>query len=127
MIKENDSYYGNNDWWMFTGISFLICLFLWSGVGITYKIGYEIPNTSFGQSSLEVYDSVLVVIGIPSFITSTLDDATMEVVNEICENHDRDACRYAKISVETYQNARDLKDMLDTGKNIRDIAKEASS
>lgn len=117
----------DNTWLISSGIASLLCLLFWSGTIVTYKIGYELPNTNFGQASLEVYDSVLILVGIPSFITSTLDDATQQVVQEICNNYDKESCRYARMTVATYEDATKIKDLLDKGKTIKEIAEDITS
>lgn len=115
------------------GIALLVAIIVFlgsmAGANTTAKFIQQIPNTAEGKASLQAWDDVWFVIGIPEYVQGELNRALEEQSKEICKQYDEQICKSTQNIVATYKNSQELADWIDDGKTLYDFvsAKEDSA
>jgi len=104
-----------------TGVSVLIFLISIIGANITGSLIQNIPATEEGRSSLEAWDDVWFLIGIPTYIQETFQTALNQQTEEICKQYDAQVCQITKSVVKNYKDSQELIDWIDKGNKLIDF------
>jgi len=104
-----------------TGVSVLFFIICIAGANITGSLIQEIPTTDEGRASLEAWNDVWFLIGIPTYVQETLQTALNQQTEEICKQYDAQVCQLTKTVVNNYKDSQELTDWIDKGNKLIDF------
>ncbi len=103
------------------GIAFIVFIFSVIGANITGNFIQQIPATDEGRASLQAWDDLWFVIGIPTYVQETFKTALNQQTEEICKQYDEQICQTTKNIVNTYENTQELQDWINKGNKLIDF------
>ena len=106
------------------GISLVIFIFSIIGANVTGNFIQQIPATDEGRASLQAWDDLWFVIGIPTYIQETFKTALNQQIEEICKQYDEEVCQMTKNIVNTYEDTQELQDWIDKGNKLIDFVEK---
>jgi hypothetical protein len=103
----------------------LVCIFVFvismAGASTTANFIQSIPQTQEGKASLQTWNDVWFLVGIPEYVQGELDRALEQQLNNICLQYDENTCASAKSILSTYKGTQELQDWMDKGKTLYDF------
>jgi len=96
-----------------------VILFLLTAV--TWFIGYGIGGTSFGEASVEIYNTIT---GAEQQVNQELQNAINQVVDESCKTLDEQNCNLLKT---TAKSAQTLQEVSDKATQLKDLSNAVNS
>lgn len=98
----------------YIGAAFIVCLIC---TGITYEIGYGfVGGSSFGQASLEVYNSF-------TGAEQALQDSISQIVEENCKLLSPEQCQLLRTTAKTAQTVQEISDYAEQLRAASEIVK----
>jgi hypothetical protein len=103
------------------GISLVVFIFSVIGANVTGNFIQQIPATDEGRASLQAWDDLWFVIGIPTYVQETFKTALNQQTEEICKQYDEQICQMTKSIVNTYEDTQELQDWINKGNKLIDF------
>jgi len=104
--------------WMFALIWIIplaLCFIFGAGTFVTYKICYEVSQTSLGQGSLDLYNTI-------ANTQEELNNAINQAIENSCEAMTEEQCNLLKQNIELCKDVQDVANMANKIKKGADIA-----